>query len=189
MSIYTSRLYAMCMVRCIISYRIMNTKKRVSRLSTLLVKAAFIIVPAVFAAVLVASAPVYAAVEPGSGAGGGTVDNECQGVATAFDFECSSDENPIVSALLLILNVMAAGVGIAVIGGIIYGSILYATSGGAPERSKQGTSIITNAVIALIVFFLMWAAVNFLLPGGLLNTIESETPPPPSCPPGQQCSV
>jgi hypothetical protein len=70
---------------------------------------------------------------------------------------------------IAIFNLLAAGVGIAVIAGIIYGSIVYGTSGGAPQRSQQGVTIITNALIGLLAYFLMWSLINWLVPGGLFN--------------------
>jgi hypothetical protein len=58
---------------------------------------------------------------------------------------------------------------LAVVGGIIYGAIMYTTSGGSPERSKQAMGIIQNAIMALVLYFAMWAVLNWLTPGGLFN--------------------
>jgi hypothetical protein len=100
--------------------------------------------------------------------------NQEQGPILKGLFSCNNSssniENQCIYKLAVaIVNILAAGVGIAVIGGIIYGSILYASSGGAPDRSKQGITIITNALIGLLAYFLMWSLINWLVPGGLFN--------------------
>ena len=71
--------------------------------------------------------------------------------------------------LVTISNWLAAGVVIAVIGGIIYGAIMYATSAGDAGKAKSATEIIRNAFIALILYFLMWAFLQYIVPGGLFN--------------------
>ena len=71
--------------------------------------------------------------------------------------------------LVTISNWLAAGVVIAVIGGIIYGAIMYATSAGDASKAKSATEIIRNAFIALILYFLMWAFLQYIVPGGLFN--------------------
>jgi hypothetical protein len=61
------------------------------------------------------------------------------------------------------------GVTIAVIGGIIYGAFMYATSGGNSSQSQKAMGIIRNAIIALVLYFAMWSSLNWLIPGGLFN--------------------
>ena len=93
---------------------------------------------------------------------------DCQGTSTFFEWGCGSG-NILENVLIQAINWMAAGVTIAVIGGIIYGAILYTSSGGNPEQSKKAMGIIRNAFIALIMYFAMWALLNWLVPGGLFN--------------------
>ncbi|MDB5179834.1 MAG: hypothetical protein JWN12_466 [Candidatus Saccharibacteria bacterium] len=71
--------------------------------------------------------------------------------------------------LLLAINILTAGVGIAAIGGIVYGAILYTSAGGSPEQVKKAMGIITNVVIGVIAYALMFSGLNFLIPGGLFN--------------------
>ncbi|HEY8886518.1 MAG TPA: hypothetical protein VIM31_03425 [Candidatus Microsaccharimonas sp.] len=71
--------------------------------------------------------------------------------------------------LLLAINILTAGVGIAAIGGIIYGSILYTSAGGSPEQVKKAMQVITNVVIGVVAYALMFSGLNFLIPGGLFN--------------------
>lgn len=71
--------------------------------------------------------------------------------------------------LLLVINIMTAGIGILAVGAIAYGGVLYASAGGSAEQTKKAITIITNTVIGLICFLLMTAILNFLIPGGVFN--------------------
>ena len=104
----------------------------------------------------------------GGGSGGG---GTCGSAHTFFDWGCNgaSDKDSILTVLVTISNWLAAGVVIAVIGGIIYGAIMYATSAGDAAKAKSATEIIRNAFIALILYFLMWAFLQYIVPGGLFN--------------------
>jgi hypothetical protein len=95
--------------------------------------------------------------------------NTCNGVDTSFKWCANSSSNPIVDMLLVIINFMAVGVGIAVVGGIIWGGLLYASSNGDSAKVQQAKMIIVNSVIGLLLFFGIYGIVNFLVPGGLFN--------------------
>ena len=102
--------------------------------------------------------------------------SDCNGTKTYFDWgNCSQDvdgdkkPDTILSLLINIFNWLAIGVTIAVIGGIIYGGFMYATSAGDTSKTKNAVGIIRNAIIALILYFAMWSVLNWLIPGGLFN--------------------
>ncbi len=69
--------------------------------------------------------------------------------------------------LAIAVNFLAAGVGLAVVAGIVFGAVTYATAAGSADQAKKGIGYITNAVIALLLFIFMYAIINFLVPGGL----------------------
>ncbi|MDB5161999.1 MAG: hypothetical protein JWM52_507 [Candidatus Saccharibacteria bacterium] len=98
--------------------------------------------------------------------------NCCGGVETGV-ISCTQDGTGGVQGtgawgiLLLAINILTAGVGIATLGGIIYASILYTSSGGSPEQTKKAMTIITNIVIGVVAYAGMYALLNFLIPGGL----------------------
>lgn len=101
--------------------------------------------------------------------------NSCGGVETAI-LNCKETgdgediENSGVWGILSItLNIMAAGVGVAAIGGFIYAGLLYAAAGDSQEQVKKAIGIITNVVIGLALFAVMYTAVNYLVPGGILG--------------------
>lgn len=92
-----------------------------------------------------------------------TTPGTCSSVSTNI-IRCAS----IPSVLNTIINFLAIGVGIAVVGGIVWGAMLYTTSNGDSGKTQQGITVIVNAVIGLIVFIFMYAIINFIVPGGVL---------------------
>lgn len=70
--------------------------------------------------------------------------------------------------LQLVIDILTAGIGIAAVGGIIYGAVLYSSAGGSAEQTKKAKDMIRNIVIGLITYSLMFAILNFIIPGGLI---------------------
>ena len=68
-----------------------------------------------------------------------------------------------------LINVLAAAVGVVVTISIVIGGIQYASSAGDPGKTSAAKQRITNAIIALIGFFLLYAVLSWLMPGGLLH--------------------
>lgn len=78
--------------------------------------------------------------------------------------------NPIVSDYLVpAINFLSAGVGVVVITMIIIGGIQYSLAGNNPQAVSAAKSRIMNAIIALIAYGLMYAFLNFIIPGGLVQ--------------------
>lgn len=71
--------------------------------------------------------------------------------------------------LLLVLNIMTAGVILLAIAGVVYGSVLYTSAGGNQEQVKKARTILTNVVIGVLLFVLMFGLANWLIPGGVFN--------------------
>jgi len=71
--------------------------------------------------------------------------------------------------LLLVINILTAGIGVVAVGGIVYASIVYTTAGGDPNQTKKAMTIIADIVIGVVAYALMYAVLNFLVPGGLFN--------------------
>jgi len=97
----------------------------------------------------------------------------CGDTQTSIDFGCDKNTKPgettVTSVLLTIINFLAIGVGIAVVGGIIWGSLYYITSNGNASKTQQGISIIINSVVGLLLFIFLYAIINFLVPGGVFH--------------------
>lgn len=93
-------------------------------------------------------------------------------IITSVDFGPACDAegaSSITVIMLYVINFLAVGVGIAVVGGIAWGGWIYASSNGDAGKAKEGRMIVINAVIGLVLFLVLWAAVNFLVPGGLFG--------------------
>ena len=94
-------------------------------------------------------------------------------VRISFDIGClgnayEGDElNPVLDMLFALLRFVSAGVGLIVIGSIIWAGIQYSTSRGNPQSTEASIKRVTNAVIALLLYIFSFAILNFLVPGGL----------------------
>jgi len=100
----------------------------------------------------------------------------CGGVVTSI-ISCdqgnsggtSVKDNGIWGLLMTAINILTAGIGIVAVGGIIFGSILYASAGGSADQVKKARTIIINIVIGLLAYALMYSFLNFIIPGGLFS--------------------
>ncbi len=76
--------------------------------------------------------------------------------------------NVIYIYLKAIINFLAIGVGLAVAVSIAIGGFGYITSEGNPQKLSAAKNRLFHAVMALILFILMYALLQFLIPGGLV---------------------
>jgi hypothetical protein len=109
------------------------------------------------------------------------VSDPCNATNTADQSEtcstsCSSNTSVSSSALCNsivtnyldpVLLFLGGGVGLVITIMIIIGAIQYITSGGDPNGVAAAKKRIANALIALLTFGLMYALLNFIVPGGL----------------------
>jgi hypothetical protein len=68
-----------------------------------------------------------------------------------------------------LVNLLSAAVGMVAVIAIIVGGIEYSTSAGDPQRTAAGRQHITNALIGLLAYLLLYGFLQFIIPGGLLN--------------------
>jgi protein-tyrosine phosphatase len=101
-----------------------------------------------------------------------------------------SSSNGVWEIILLIINVLTAGVGVLAVGGIVYGAILYASAGDNTGQVQKAKEILRNVIIGIVAFLGMYAFVQFLIPGGVFNRQFTVAPTPapnagnPSAPSG-----
>lgn len=100
---------------------------------------------------------------------------DCGGVKTAvlscpdsFNGQGGIEKSGVMGILTVVVNVMAAAVGILAIGAFVYAGIVYASAADSQEKVKQARGIIFNTVIGLVLFIALYALVNFIVPGGVL---------------------
>lgn len=103
----------------------------------------------------------------------GTGSSNCGGVKTSV-LSCGGSKDSgnvegggIWQLLLVGVNILTGLVGIAAVGGILYGSILYTTSRGKPEQSKKASMVLANTMMGILAYALMYSLLNFLIPGGM----------------------
>lgn len=101
--------------------------------------------------------------------------NDCGGVQTSI-IKCpqtnkgtSVEDNAVWGLLLMAINILTGLIGLVAVGGIVYGAILYASAEDKSDQVSQAKQIITNVVIGLVMFALMYSLLNFLIPGGIFN--------------------
>lgn len=100
---------------------------------------------------------------------------DCGGAPTSI-IDCKQgtggktpQDTGIWGILVLALNILTAGIGIAAVGGIVWASILYASASDNAQQTKQAKDIIKNVVIGVIAYGGMYLLLNFLIPGGIFT--------------------
>lgn len=74
----------------------------------------------------------------------------------------------IEDILNMILVVVTTGVGIAAVGSIVFAGILYITARDNAGQVSKAKTMIMNTVIGIIAYILMWAFLEWIIPGGVI---------------------
>ncbi len=94
-------------------------------------------------------------------------------VQISFDIGClgnaynGKEYSPILDMLFALIRFLSAGVGLVVIGSIIYAGIQYSASRGNPQSTEAAIKRVANSMFALLLYLFSFALLNFLVPGGL----------------------
>lgn len=118
----------------------------------------------------------YAAATSGKNPGGSEKNstNTTQQAApldTDIEADCtdtSAKNCGITRYLIWLINLLAAVVGVTVVAVMIAGGIQYSTSAGDPQAAAAARKRISNALLALVSFGLMYGFLQWLVPGGVL---------------------
>lgn len=119
---------------------------------------------------------VFAANVSGTGAGGGSTNCNDPGLTAAQKKSCQAcesgakkclEKNVIIDRLNDVINVLIGLVAVVVIAMVITGGIQYSMAGGSPEKTSAAKKRITNALLAMFAFLLIWGFLQWLLPGGI----------------------
>ncbi len=92
-------------------------------------------------------------------------DAERKAIVNCGDPSCLKD-NPLVKYTKMTMNFLSVGVGVVVTIMIIVGGIQYASAGQNPQSVQAAKGKITNAIIALVAYFFLYAFIQYLIPGG-----------------------
>lgn len=97
---------------------------------------------------------------------------DCSGIQTSI-VTCSETKDttgsPVVSVLVVVIQVLTGLIGVAAIGALIYAGILYSSASGNAAQVAKAKEIITNTLIGLAIFALTGVGLNYLIPGDLFS--------------------
>lgn len=91
------------------------------------------------------------------------------------DFICAAADNTTLETsgtwllLIFVINVVSAGVGFVAVAMIAYAGFKYATAQSNESQTKESKEMIRNVVIGIAVYALMWAGIQWLVPGGIFK--------------------
>lgn len=97
---------------------------------------------------------------------------ECGALPQAF---CASAETGDLETsatwkiIILVLRIMTSGIGVVAVAMIGYFGFLYATAGDNANQTKEAKEKIRNTVIGIILYGVMYIALEFLIPGGVFT--------------------
>lgn len=80
-----------------------------------------------------------------------------------------SGSDTVMWLLLTTVNILAVGVGIAAVAGIVWAGILYTTAADNASQVAKAKSVIANVIVGIVAYALMFSLLNFLVPGGIFN--------------------
>lgn len=81
----------------------------------------------------------------------------------------SANGGVIFAYLRIIIAFLSGAVGLVVVMMLVIGGIRYITSAGDPGQIKAAKNQVTNALTGLVLFALMFAILNFLIPGHIIG--------------------
>lgn len=79
------------------------------------------------------------------------------------------ENNVIVVWISMIIKFLTFGVGVGATAGVVYGGFLYLSARGNAGQIQKAVKTIINSLIAVTVYALAFAIINFLVPGGVLR--------------------
>jgi hypothetical protein len=96
---------------------------------------------------------------------------QCGNVQTTLiDCGTGSEESGIYSILALAVNILTIGIGAGGVIGIIISGIQYMTANGDPATMTKAKRRIVEVLIGLGAFAVLWAFLEWLIPGGVLHS-------------------
>lgn len=100
----------------------------------------------------------------------GTSSSACtSGDARACLTGSGTKSSEIVKMLKIGINILAGAVGIAAVIMLVMGGIQYSASDGDPQKVSAAKQKISNVIIGLLAFVFLYAFLQWLIPGGILE--------------------
>lgn len=92
---------------------------------------------------------------------------KCKMVTDCNEDTLNESNCGIIKYLLTFINLLSAMVGITVVIVIIIAGIQYTTSAGDPNAAAAAKKRISNAILALVTFAIMYSFLQWIVPGGV----------------------
>ncbi|HVS78849.1 MAG TPA: hypothetical protein VHD84_00990 [Candidatus Saccharimonadales bacterium] len=127
-----------------------------------------LLVALVMLLVAIPSVPAFAQCTDNTPSCGGPSGNT--GSDNTQQLSSSLKSNPIVKDLNDIVSFLGAGVGIVVIASLIIGGIQYSMAGDSSDAVSKAKHRITNGLIALVAYLLIFGFLQWIIPGGVFNS-------------------
>lgn len=90
-----------------------------------------------------------------------------------IETECVESNNysscGIIQTVYKMINFFSVGVGIIVVMSVILGGVQYITAGNNPQVVSKAKGRVYNAILALVIYIVMFSFIQWLVPGGLFN--------------------
>ena len=93
---------------------------------------------------------------------------QTENVKTEVKTSILPSEWNIWDILNYVLVTMTAGVVIAAIGSVVVAGVLYTSAGSNSSQVQKAKTMITNTIIGVLAYAVMWAILEWLIPGGVL---------------------
>lgn len=90
-------------------------------------------------------------------------------VSTSIDIGCKHEGNPITDATFGVIRFLSNGVGLVLVGSMVYAGMQYSASRGDPQKAAQAITRIQSNVLALFLYIFSYAILNYLLPAGFVK--------------------
>ena len=97
---------------------------------------------------------------------------QCGGANTSI-INCDNEEGGVFHILYFVINIFSIGVGILGVIGISVAGVQVLTANGNTEQVKKARNRIWQIVLGLVVYVGLFAIIQWLLPGGLLNSHQN----------------
>ncbi len=124
-----------------------------------------------------------------SGTKGSSDVGTCAGVKTDY-FACSGNGSDAVGSLLTqITLIVSVGVGIVAVGGVVYAGILYASAQDNQDQVRKSINVLRGVGIGILLYVLMVAIINFIVPGGVFSSGSPTTGCPTTSTDGSTAST
>lgn len=96
--------------------------------------------------------------------------SSCSPTPTGGGSNCDSSSCDLVALYVNpFIRLLSIIVGLVVAASLIMGGIQYSSSSGDPQKASAAKSRISNTLLALFAYALLYAFLNFLIPGGIFH--------------------